>query len=209
MSVKAEKCPQCGHDSLSMLPKARRKSCSLCNYVEPESENIDLIPFQGYTGERISYKRHKPRIHLSSLLFIALMLLGFCLTFQILTREPEEILGLRKLEHSYLKTTRMITTEVLQSSHRRTKLKHQIQREKAVIRYLQVSSCLQNPRSYLVNLYTVFEKGLANPQFNFKRSRRIVNMSARFVNEALACKENFAPHQYSNLEIYTNYPDFP
>lgn len=208
MSLQAEKCPQCGHESLGLLPGARRKSCTLCNYVEPETEDPDTLPFQGYTVERTLYKRRNP-LHLSSLLIMALMLLGFYLAFQLLNQEPEELTGLRSLERSYQKITRMITPASLQSPQRRAKLRHQIQREKAVIRHLQVSPCLQNPRSYLSNLYTVFEKGLAKPKFNFKSSRRIISISSKFVNGALECKEKFAPHQYSALQLYSDYPDSP
>lgn len=76
MATQAEKCPQCGHDTLMTLPGAKRKSCTLCHFIQStEQDSSAPAPFQGHVIERSKHKRKKSlnlSSHLGSVFFAAL-----------------------------------------------------------------------------------------------------------------------------------------
>ncbi|MGE3728693.1 MAG: hypothetical protein AB7I41_24295 [Candidatus Sericytochromatia bacterium] len=208
MAKQAETCPQCGNETLTILPGAKRKSCSLCHYIQPEEpdDSPESRHFQGYTIDRSKFKRKK-KLNLSSPILTLLLMFAAYTAYQYFNQEPEELEGLRSLERSYHKVTRLITPEALASSTSRAKLRVIIKREKAVVLHLRVSTCLNHPKIYLSNLYTIFDKGLAKPHFDFKHSRRVISISSKFVNGASACKETYAPNQFSTLQLYSDFPE--
>lgn len=208
----AETCPQCGHQTLSILPGAKRKSCTLCFYMaSPEEDDegaVGNIPFQAHAIDRSAFKRKKS-IHLSSLLVPLLLVTGAYGVYQYLNSEPAELEGLRALERSYQKITRMITAEALATPESRAQLRKLIRREKGVVAHMHVSPCLNNPRIYLTNLYGIFEKGMATSIPDFKHSRRVISISSKFVNGTAECKETHAPDQFSTLQLYSDFPEPP
>jgi len=207
LASKAETCPECGNESLSILPGAKRASCTLCHYSPPnKGEPIDA-PFQGFAVDRRQWKRNKS-INLSPVLLILLVLVGGYFGYQKLSYEPEELDGLRALERSYRRVNRMITAEALQTTDSQDNLRHLIQRENAVVSHLNVSSCLNAPRIYLSNVYGLFDKNLANHKPNFRRNHQVISLSSKFVNGAMKCRDNFAPNQHTSLRLYTDYPEF-
>jgi hypothetical protein len=129
--------------------------------------------------------------------------------YQYFNQEPKELEGIRTLERSYHKVTRLITQEALVSPSSRANLRRLIKREKAVIIHLPVSPCLNNPRIYLSNLYTIFEKGLAHSNYNFGKNRRVIAISSKFVDGASECIETHAPTQFSSLQIFADFPELP
>lgn len=187
------------------LPGAKRKSCTLCQYIPPAAD-APPAPFQGYNLDRSKHKR-KIKINLSSHLLSIVILLGAYFAYQYVNQEPEELEGMRAMEQSYNKVTRLITAEALSSPPNRANLRKLIKREKAVISHLRVSPCLLSPRTYLTNLYTVFDKSLGKSSYDFKNSRRVISISSKFVNGASECKDAYDPNQYSALKLYSNYPD--
>jgi hypothetical protein len=210
-----EACPQCGHHTLSLLPGARRKSCSLCHYQLDEAEDDDLP--QSFQSVPSVYSRFKgtPRVYktrtsavpvnLSSVLLGLLMLVGAWFFWQAFYQEPEDLKGLRAMEQSYTKICHLVTHQREASGAERLKMRRLILREKAAITHLPVSECLITARNSLFNLYALFDKGLQKSSFDFQKSRRILNVSARFVSEASQCQETFAPEQASGLRLFTDF----
>ncbi|MBT9546797.1 MAG: hypothetical protein IV090_15520 [Candidatus Sericytochromatia bacterium] len=207
MATQAEKCPQCGHDTLMTLPGAKRKSCTLCHFIPPTEQDSSVpAPFQGHTVDRSKHKRKKT-LNLSSHLVSVFLLLCAYGAYQYVNQEPKELEGMRAMERSYNKVTRLITKEALESPANRANLRKLIKREKAVILHLPVSPCLNNPRIYLSNLYTIFEKGLVHSSYNFGKNRRVIAISSKFVEGAAECIETHAPTQFSSLQIFSDFPE--
>lgn len=152
--------------------------------------------------------KRKKVIHVSTYLWRLLILVGVYGGYHyLMNQESEDLEGFRALERSYNKVTRMITADALKTADSRAQLKMLIKREKVVVSHLPVSACLNSPRSYLAHVYGVFEKGLVNNQYDFKNNRQVLSLSSKFINGAMECKENHAPHQFSLLKLHTNYPD--
>jgi len=208
MATKAETCPQCGNETLMILPGAKRKSCSLCHFIQPEEpdDTPESKHFQGYVVDRSKFKRKKS-LNLTTPILILLLIVAAYTAYQYFNQESEELEGLRAMERSYHKVTRLITSEALETPARRANLRKLIKRERGVISHLKVSPCLNHPQIYLSNLYTIFDKGLAKSHFDFKNSRRVISISSKFVNGASACKETYAPNQFSSLQLFSNFPE--
>ncbi len=209
MATQAEKCPQCGHDTLMTLPGAKRKSCTLCHFIPPNEQDTSApAPFQGHMVDRSKHKRKKT-LNLSSHLGSVFLLLCAYGAYQYVNQEPKELEGMRAMERSYHKVTRLITQDALASASSRANLHRLIKREKAVVLHLPVSPCLKNPRIYLSNLYTIFEKGLENSSYNFGKNRRVISISSKFVEGASECIETHAPTQFTSLQIFADFPELP
>ena len=212
-----ETCPQCGNQTLSLLPGARRKSCSLCHYQHTEVDDDDLP--QSFQSEPSVYSRFKgtPRVYktstsamsvnLSSVLLGLMLLVGGWFFWQAFYQEPEDLKGLRTMAQSYTKVCRLLTHHLGVSTTERVKTRRFILREKAAMSHLPVSECLIGARDSLVNLYALFDKGLQKPNFDFHKSRRIIKVSAKFVNEASQCQETFAPEQPAGLQLFTDFAE--
>jgi ribosomal protein S27AE len=207
VTPKAETCPQCGNKTLMIIAGAKRPSCSLCNYIQPDKNEPPPPPFQGHMAGRRKIKR-KRVIHVSTYLWRLLILVGLYGGYHyVMNQESEDLEGFRALERSYNTVTRMITADALKTAESRTRLQLLIKREKTVVSHLPVSPCLNPPRSYLAHVYGIFENGLANNQYDFKNNRRVLSLSSKFVNGVMECKDTYAPHQFTLLKLHTNYPD--
>jgi hypothetical protein len=190
-----------------ILAGAKRPSCNLCHYIQPDKNAPPPPPFQGFTTGQRKFKRKKV-IQVSTYLWRLLILVGIYGGYHyLMNQEAPDLEGFRALERSYNKVTRMITADALKSESSRSRLRLLIKREQAVVARIPVSPCLNPPRSYLTHVYGVFETGIENNDYAFKNNRKVLSLSTKFVNEMIACKEQLAPQQFTLLKLYTGYPD--
>lgn len=205
MASKAETCPQCGNETLSILPGAKRATCSLCHFSPPDKDAPVTPPFQGHVHDRSAFRRKKS-INLSTPLLLLLLVVAGYFGYQSWNQEPEELVGFRTLERSYAKVNHLITAEALKTADSRAQLRHKIRREKAVIAHMQVSTCLNHPRVYLTNAYGMILKSLEKEHTYINNIRQVIALSSKYINGALECREKFAPDQYTSLQLYADYP---
>ncbi|PIQ29203.1 hypothetical protein COW36_17550 [bacterium (Candidatus Blackallbacteria) CG17_big_fil_post_rev_8_21_14_2_50_48_46] len=208
---KPEQCPQCDNMTLTILPGAKRKTCSLCGYTgqetisrDDEEENTRTPSFRMVSNAELSRYKGKKKgttLHLSSLIWIALLATAVYVGLQYYFHEPEELEGLHRLEQNYQNLNRYMAKEELKAPSARQKTRKELKQDQKSVLRLKVSPCLDVPRLSLIKLYDYYDKSLAKPNYKVgMKSRYAVNTGMRFITGIEKCKENYEQIQNKQQE---------